>query len=78
MGNGKWVDFSFLIYRGRNGKWEIGQFPISHLEKSKSEMRNEVDYRFRANEKWEMGCFTYFPFDIRQIGNRVNGISPDL
>jgi hypothetical protein len=76
MRNGSISHFSFTEVEMGNGKYV--NFPFLILQKSKWEMRNEVDSRFRANEKWEMGCFTYFLFDIRQIGNRINGISPDF
>ena len=69
MGNWKWVNFSFLIYISRNGKWEICQFPISHLQKF-------AKMSFCATEKWEMGCFSHFLLRIRQIEKRINGISP--
>ena len=69
MGNVTWVNFSVLIYESRNGKWEIGQFPISNLQKfAKS------DFAQMRNRKWV--CFSHFLFRIRQIENRINGISP--
>ena len=47
----------------------MGQFFISHLQKF-------AKISFCANEKWEIGCFSHFLLRIRQIENRINGISP--